>query len=146
MYDFEHFCFASVHKNNSLTNVTTFIKVLINRVIQALARALQLLWQYVKAQNARVMKTTKLFLIIAVVTLTAISYGSHREPIAEAESSPCNEVSEQALELENWMLVPFKSNYAEEDIVLENWMSAPFESNYAEEDVEMENWMATAWI
>lgn len=111
------------------------------------------------------MKTTKLLLIIAVVTLTVISYGSNHEPIAEVESSPYVEVSEQALELEewmtapfestfsendmvleNWMLIPFESNYAEEEIILESWMSSPFESNYAEEEVEMENWMTTAWI
>lgn len=91
------------------------------------------------------MKTTKLFLIISVVTLTAISYGSSHEPIAGAYSLT-DEVNEPALELEEWMAIPFESNFSENDMVLENWMSVPFESNYAEDELVLENWMHTAWI
>jgi len=110
------------------------------------------------------MKTTKLFLIIAVVTLTVISYGSNYEPIVGRAYSLYDEVNEQALELEEWMAEPFESNFSENNVDLENWMSAPFESNYAdgdvtlecwmslpfksnyaEEDLVLENWMATTW-
>lgn len=87
------------------------------------------------------MKITKLFLSIALVALTAISYGKISEPITECDCCSTEIVYEQELDMENWMAVPFESGFMESDLNLENWMIEPFESNVMESDLNLENWM-----
>ena len=103
-------------------------------------------------KNARVMKTTKLFLSIALVTLTITAFGNYNssiETVYESELSleswmitPFESaVLEEALSLESWMVAPFENAVSEEDLAMESWMVAPFESNISEEDLAMELWM-----
>ena len=47
------------------------------------------------------------------------------------------------LAIEEWMTLPFESNYYEVDPIIEQWMTAPFESG---EEIEIEAWMSTIWI
>ena len=107
------------------------------------------------------MKTTKLYLSIALVALTAISYGRISEPIAGEDCCTSEVVYEQAQDLEDWMSVPFKS-MIENSMDMEIWMSVPFEAGVIDEvlsieswmttsfevteDIEVENWMTAAWI
>ena len=78
------------------------------------------------------MKTTKLFLSIALVALAATSFGSTTEGVCE-----------EALELENWMSAPFEAGLLEGNLVMEDWMSVPFEEGVAEEGLSLESWMTT---
>jgi len=91
------------------------------------------------------MKTTKLFLSIALVALTAISYGKISEPITECDCCPTEIVYEQEMDMENWMSVPFENDVMESDLNLENWMSVPFEVSVEDEVLSLESWMAAAW-
>ena len=47
------------------------------------------------------------------------------------------------LAIEEWMTLPFESNYYEVDPIIEQWMTAPCESG---EEIEIEAWMSTIWI
>ncbi len=80
------------------------------------------------------MKTTKLFLSIALVALTITAFGNYKSSIET--------VYESELSLESWMITPFESAVLEEALSMESWMVAPFESNVSEEDLAMESWMA----
>ncbi len=65
------------------------------------------------------MKTTKLFLSIALVALTVISFGMNNEN---------NNVEfENELEIESWMTVSFQADG--DDLAIENWMTLPFASD-----------------
>jgi hypothetical protein len=81
------------------------------------------------------MKTTKLFLSIALVALTTAAFGHF--------NSSSDIVLESELSLESWMVTQFESTVLEEDLSMESWMVAPFESNVLEEDLAMEAWMYT---
>lgn len=103
-----------------------------------------------KQQNARVMKTTKLFLSIALVALTVISFGKtnvtdnvdfENELIMESWMASPFEASEADLVVENWMTLPFQSD--ENDLVVENWMTTPFQNIILEEELIVENWMTS---
>jgi len=93
-----------------------------------------------KQQNARVMKTTKIILSIALVALTSNIFGRIVEPEAGNDCCPTDLVIEQEMDLEKWMVAPFEASL-ETDLALENWMVAPFEAS-VEEELTMENWMA----
>ena len=79
------------------------------------------------------MKTTKIILITALVTLGAVLFGqaSQVEFITTSHSAKSsrfeNLVYEEEYCTESWMLSPFESSVAEADICLEPWMSSPFE-------------------
>ena len=88
------------------------------------------------------MKTSKLFLSIALVALTAITSGRISEPITGEECCASDVVYEQAQDLENWMSVPFEYSMMESDLDLESWMSEPFEYSFMESDLVLENWMS----
>jgi hypothetical protein len=77
------------------------------------------------------MKTTKLFLSIALVALTVISFGMNNKTE--------NIVFENELVMENWMSDPFEE--MESDLVMENWMTVPFEA--MDNDLVVENWMTS---
>jgi len=87
------------------------------------------------------MKTTKLFLSIALVALTSISYGKISEPITEYDCCPTEIIYEQEMDMENWMIEPFESSF-ENDLAMEEWMSEPFEV-YFESKLSLESWMLT---
>ena len=105
-------------------------------------------WQNEK-QNARVMKTSKLFLSIALVALATISFGMNsehnnldfeNEVVMESWMSSPFESAEADLIVEDWMTVPFTSD--ESELVLEDWMTTPF-NNIVEEELMVENWMVS---
>jgi hypothetical protein len=79
------------------------------------------------------MKTTKLFLSIALVALTAISFGMYNETE--------NIVFENELVMECWMASPFEAT--ESEPVLEDWMSSPFGLGAELEALTLESWMTT---
>ena len=89
------------------------------------------------------MKTTKLFLSIALVALTAISYGKISEPINDCDCCPTEIVYEQELDMENWMSVPFEASVENEALSLESWMTTPFEASVENEVLSLESWMTT---
>ncbi len=75
------------------------------------------------------MKTTKLFLSLALVALTVTSFGRI--------SDFSNTEFENDLVMESWMASPF--NTMERDLIMESWMVSPFEA--MESDVVVESWM-----
>ncbi len=77
------------------------------------------------------MKTTKLFLSIALVALTVTSFGRI--------SDLSNTEFENNLVMESWMASPFEGIGS--DLVVESWMVSPFEA--MESDVVVECWMST---
>ena len=79
------------------------------------------------------MKTTKLFLSIALFALTVISFGNTNETD--------NIDFENEMIMESWMTVPFHSD--ENDLVVENWMTVPFQNICLEEELIVENWMTS---
>ena len=94
------------------------------------------------------MKTTKLFLSIALVALTVISFGKtsvtdnidfENELMMESWMTSPFESSEADVVVETWMTISFDSN--EDDLVLENWMTLPFQSDG--NDLMVENWMTS---
>ena len=50
---------------------------------------------------------------------------------------------EENLQIEAWMIAPFKSKNFEKRLKVESWMTAPFEAG---EYIEMESWMYSSWI
>ena len=116
-------------------------------VIRSLAHVLQDYLQKVKQQNARVMKTTRTILSIALVALTTTLFARIDEPNADCNCCP-NEVElimEQDQGLENWMVEPFEASI-DKELSLEEWMTLPFESSIEEEQLRVESWMAASWI
>ena len=95
----------------------------------------------VKTQNARVMKTTTLFLSIALVALTTVSFGITPYN-AEFESCTVSTVYEEAMDMEDWMTVPFENSLSNNDLVMEDWMTVPFENSLAASDLVTEDWMS----
>ena len=51
--------------------------------------------------------------------------------------------AEEELNIESWMIAPFKSKIVEKRLKVESWMTAPFEAG---EFIEMESWMYSSWI
>ena len=81
------------------------------------------------------MKTTKLYLSIALVALTITSF---------AKTSESSDLAmEQDLFLESWMASPFESAAIDNELVLENWMTSPFEMGIEIEGLQLECWMTT---
>ena len=98
------------------------------------------------------MKTTKLFLSIALVALTVISFGRtnetdnvnfENEMIMESWMASPFEASKADLVVENWMTVSFDSN--EDNLVLEDWMTIPFQNICLEVELIVENWMSSSF-
>ncbi len=79
------------------------------------------------------MKTTKLFLSIALVALTAISFGMNNETE--------NIVFENELVMESWMASPFEAT--ESELVMEDWMTSAFGLGTELEALTLESWMTT---
>lgn len=77
------------------------------------------------------MKTIKLFLSVALVAFTVLSFGNDKGSV--------NVELGNELIMENWMIEPFA--YVENDLVIENWMSLPFGMISLENSLAMENWM-----
>jgi hypothetical protein len=96
------------------------------------------------------MKTTKLFLSIALVALTVISFGMNSEgdrlefenelTMEDWMASPF-EATESELVIELWMTLPFVST--ENDLVMESWMTSPFGLGTELEALTLESWMTT---
>jgi hypothetical protein len=98
------------------------------------------------------MKTTKLFLSIALVALTVISFGKtnetdnvnfENEMIMESWMASPFEASEADLVLENWMTIPFQNICLEEELIVENWMSSSFGLGSELEALNLESWMSS---
>jgi len=98
------------------------------------------------------MKTTKLFLSIALVALTVISFGKtnltdnadfENEMVMESWMTSPFESSEADLVVETWMTQPFQSD--ENDLIVENWMTTPFQNICLEEELIVENWMTSSF-
>ncbi|MFH0757478.1 MAG: hypothetical protein V2B15_09340 [Bacteroidota bacterium] len=87
------------------------------------------------------MRTTKIFLSIALVALTATSFGRIAENNNRRDYNTAEMILEQELVMENWMTIPFENSSPDNDLCLENWMSVPFEANSIENDLCLENWM-----
>ena len=51
--------------------------------------------------------------------------------------------TEEKIELEPWMAIPFESSILEEYLQLESWMNVPFQVH---EVIEFEEWMTGDWI
>jgi hypothetical protein len=81
------------------------------------------------------MKTTKLFLSIALVALTAISFGMNKETE--------NIVFENELVVENWMTRPFETITMENELTMEDWMTSSFGLGTELEALILESWMTT---
>lgn len=81
------------------------------------------------------MKTTKLFLSIALLALTVVAFGKTSETEYTA--------IETELTMENWMSDPFNS--MENDPLIETWMSSPFVSPEFEEEIFIESWMTSSF-
>lgn len=79
------------------------------------------------------MKTTKLLLSIALVTLTVVAFG---------KTIDTDDIKfETELTMENWMSDPFDS--MDNDLIVESWMANPFSSPSSEEGLSFEKWMTT---
>ena len=51
------------------------------------------------------------------------------------------EPMEREMDVENWMTLPFETDYYEEELSVEDWMTVPFETDYYEEELSVEDWM-----
>jgi hypothetical protein len=142
VYVFEHMCLAFVRNWYLLTVVKNQFKTLNNRLIRRLARVLIELWQYAKQQNAGVMRTTRLFLSIALVALTATSFGRIADNNNRRDYNTVEMIVEQGLDMESWMTIPFENSDLESDLDLEHWMAVPFEIGDENRDLCLENWMS----
>ena len=101
------------------------------------------------------MKTTKLFLSIALVALTAISFGMNGEGdriefedelVMESWMSDPFEAMENDLVVENWMTRPFKTITMESELAMESWMTSPFGLGTELEALTLESWMTTPLV
>ena len=112
-------------------------------IMQSLAYGLISSWQKVKQQNARVMKTTKTILSLALIVLSSSLFARIAEPEANCNCCPTDVevVLEQDMSLETWMSVPFEESVLEAEINLVNWMVTPFEASL-DADLVLETWMA----
>ena len=98
------------------------------------------------------MKTTKLFLSVALLTLTAITFGMNMEGdnlkfenelVMESWMTAPFNSSETDLMVENWMTIPFQDIVTEDELIVENWMTSPFGSGAELEALTLESWMIT---
>ncbi len=87
------------------------------------------------------MKTTKIFLSIALVALTTSLFGRINEPNADCNCCPNDVIIEQEMNIEGWMIEPFEASI-DNDLLLEEWMTSPFDTS---EESLVEEWMAVAW-
>ncbi len=92
------------------------------------------------------MKTTKLLISIALVALTALSYGRIAENNNRRDNNTAEMIVEQELVMENWMAVPFGNSDLESDLDLEHWMAVPFEIGDENKDLCLENWMSVPFV
>ncbi len=103
------------------------------------------------------MKTTKLFLSIALVVLTANSFSQlsfndrlfskRNNEVANytacynAESSKVSRDAYEAPEVSSPCIIAQVEVIYEDEIALESWMTAPFETGLEEEELSIESWM-----
>lgn len=92
------------------------------------------------------MKTTKLLISIALVALTALSYGRIAENNTRDNYNSAEMIVEQELVIENWMTVSFENSASDNDLYLEHWMAVPFGSSDLESDLDLEHWMTVPFV